>query len=396
MDKAILEAARAYMDALTVDSAVNVPEAVVAREDKFFTWDNEKRTPAREPYLFDWSYYNGVVMEGLFDVAEAQPDRGGRYLNYVTRYLDGLIVRDGAGRPCLSRNLAGYVDCHGADCYKTAALLLRAAEKLGREDYMAVCRDLYRDLTDETYVNSTGHTVPKEYTEASLGHNYWHTWRNDKPPKYKVWLDGLYMLQPFIARFAARTGDERQLQLVQERFDWAAEALRAPSGLYYHAGSGRGDVCPYHWTRSMGWYGMAMADVMEVLPEELIPARIKTLNAFVEGVLRYQKDSGLWTNLTDMPETATNRSETSGTAMMVYTVLKGARLGWLDPSLREPAARAFEVLVREKLRDGHLTDIYLKAAANGSDNYNLPDYYLPDEGKGAGPFIMAYAEMMRL
>ncbi len=384
--------AKKYIDTLTVNSPVNVPEAVVADEHRFFTWDNEKRTPSQKPYLFDWSYYNGVVMEGLFDVYEACPEAGGRYLDYVHRYLDAMIVRDSAGNPSLSRNLAGYVDHHGADCYKTAALLVRAAQ--GEDGYMQICRDLYRDLTDENYVNSTGHIVPKEYTEAALGYNYWHSWANGNPPKYKVWLDGIYMLQPFIAHFAARVGDRRQLELVNGRLSWVAKTLLAPDGMYWHAANSADDMCPYHWTRAMGWYGMAMVDVMEVLPEEYMEERKAALKLFVDGMLRYQKPEGLWTNVADWDTSETNRLETSGTAMIVYTILKGVRHGWLDSSYAEAAVKGFVAMAELKINGDRLDDIYLKATANNTDNYRLPEYYLPDEGKGSGPFIMAYSEII--
>ena len=302
---AALAKSRAYIDSLTVDSKVNVPEEIVADELKFFSWDNEKRTPSKQPYLFDWSYYNGVVMEGLFDIWQADPENGGKYLDYVRRYLDALIVTGEDGKKHVSRNLGGYVDHHGADCYKTAALLIRAAGE--DDDYMEVCRELYRDLTDETHVNSTGHIVPKEYTEECLGHNYWHSWRNGNPPKYKVWLDGIYMLQPFISHFAAKIGDEKQLDLVNQRLNWVAKTLLAPTGMYYHAANSAEDVCPYHWTRAMGWYGMAMVDVMEVLPEKYMDERKAALKLFVDGMLKYQKPEGLWTNVADWPTTETNR-----------------------------------------------------------------------------------------
>ncbi len=389
-----LEKARAYIDALTVDSPVNVPEEVVADEHRFFTWDNEKRTPSEKPYLFDWSYYNGVVMEGLFDIAEAGGDRDGRLLAYVRRYLDAMIVTGEDGSKHISRNLGGYVDHHGADCYKTSALLIRASQ--GEDSYMEVCREMYRDLTDETHINSTGHNVPKEYTEAALGHNYWHSWAHDKAPKYKVWLDGIYMLQPFISHFAAKTGDRRQLALVNERLSWVAKNLLAPDGMYWHAANSAQDVCPYHWTRAMGWYGMAMVDVMEVLPEEYMEERKAALKLFVDGMLKYQKPEGLWTNVADWETTETNRLETSGTAMIVYTILKGVRHGWLDSACLDAAVRAFVAMAELKINGSHLEDIYLKASANNTDNYQLPEYYLPDEGKGAGPFIMAYSEMLYL
>ena len=398
MDKARINAAvarsKVYIDTLTVNSDVNVPETVVADEHRFFTWDNEKRTPSEKPYLFDWSYYNGVVMEGLFDIVEAGGDEDGAYLDYVRRYLDALLVTGPDGKKHISRNLGGYVDHHGADCYKTAALLVRASD--GEDDYMEVCRELYRDLTDESYVNSTGHIVPKEYTEAALGHNYWHSWAREKAPKYKVWLDGIYMLQPFISHFAALTGDKKQLALVNERLSWVASTLLAPDGMYYHAANSAADVCPFHWTRAMGWYGMAMVDVMEVLPEAYLEERKAALKLFVDGMLKYQKPEGLWTNVADWPATETNRLETSGTAMIVYTILKGVRNGWLDESYRDAAIRGFVAMAELKIRGDHLEDIYLKASANNTNNYELPEYYMADEGKGAGPFIMAYSEMLYL
>lgn len=389
----ILARARRYIDALTVDSPVNVPEEVVRDTGRFFTWDNEHRSPVSEPYLFDWSYYTGVVMEGLFDIWEADRAGGARAWDYVCRYLDALLEEGADGCARLSPTRAGYVDSHGADCYKTASLMLRASN--GRDKYMDVCRELYRDLTDPEHINSAGHNIPTEYTEPRLGRNYWHTWRNGRPPKYKVWLDGIYMLQPFLARFAALTGDRAQLKLVKERLLWVADVMRAPNGLYYHAANSREDVCAFHWTRSMGWYGMAIADVAEVLPGDLRRALAPAARDFCQGLLRYQKPSGLWTNLTDRPESATNRLESSGSAMIAYTLLKCARLGLTDGSCAGRGAEVFAALTDRKLDEGGLHDIYLKASAKNENNYEDPAYYLTDEGKGVGPYIMGYSELLR-
>lgn len=389
-----IQKSKQYIDGLTIHSAHNIPREIVSHEDRYFSWDNEKRSPVTDkPYLYDWSYYNGVVMEGLLDIYQADP-ADTEYLRYVKEYLDAMIVTDADGHKSLSRNLAGYVDHHGADCYKTAALLLRASN--GQDDYMQICSDLYRDLTDPKHVNSTGHIVPAEYTEAALGHNYWHSWAKDRAPKYKVWLDGIYMLQPFISRYAALTGDCAQLALVRERLSWVAKTLLAPDGMYYHAGNSAEDVCAYHWTRAMGWYGMAMVDVMEVLPEEYLPESKAALKLFADGMLKYQHESGMWANVADWDVTETNRLETSGTAMIIYTLLKGVRKGWLDESYRDAAVKAFLALTQLKLDESGLHDIYLKASANNTNNYERPEYYMTDEGKGAGPFIMAYSEMLYL
>ncbi len=392
-----LEKTKNYVDGLTIHSKVNVPAEVVADELKFFTWDNEKRTPSGndKPYLFDWSYYNGVVMEGLFDIYEADPENNGEYLDYVKEYLDAMIVTDETGHKSLNRRLAGYVDYHGADCYKTAALLIRVATLTGNQDYLQICADLYRDLTDTSYINTSGHNVPKEYTEEALGHNYWHCWAGNKAPMFKVWLDGIYMLQPFISHYAAYIKDEKQLALIQERLDWVAKTLLAPNGMYYHAANSAEDVCAFHWTRAMGWYGMAMVDVMEVLPESYMEARKAALKTFVDGMLKYQDESGLWANVADWKVTETNRLEVSGTSMIVYTILKGVRNGWMDASYKEAALKGFLAMVETKMDEKGLHDIYLKASANNTNNYEDTEYYLTDEGKGAGPFIMAYSEVLK-
>jgi len=392
--RAAVEKAGTYIDNLTIKSEKNVPEEVLASQEKFFTWDNEKRAPRSKELLFDYSYYNGVVMEGLFDIYEADPQKGQEYYDYVKSYLDGLIKKEEDGSWALDFERAGYVDCHGADCYKTAALFERFSK--GGDAYGDVTTRLYQHLTDEAFVNSIGRTPCKEYMPEELGHNYWHNWK--KEPKYKIWLDGIYMLQPFLSHHAARIGDDRQLQLVQERLDWVAQTLLAPNGLYYHAGNSSQDVCNFFWTRAMGWYGMAMVDVMEVLPtdEDTMKKRKDALKLFVDGVLKYQLESGIWANLADMPATETNRPETSGTAMMCYIILKGVRKGWLDVSYREKGVKAFVGLAEEKLDETGLRDIYLMASASGVNNYEETKRYLTDEGKGVGPFIMAYSEMLYL
>ncbi len=391
VENAIAKAGK-YVDNLTIDSKINRPAEVVVEQGRFFSWDNEKRTPVKHKLLYNWSYYTGVIMEGLYNIYEADKSSGKKYLDYIKEYFDLLIEQDSEGSYRLNFERAGYIDSHGADCYKTAALLCRMSEE--KISYRKVSELLYKHLTDETYINSNGNNAPTDFMESELGYNYWHTW--NKPPMYKVWLDGIYMLQPFLAHQAAFLGDKKQLEIINERLDWVAETLLAPNGMYYHAGNSKEDVCEFFWTRAMGWYGMAMVDVMEVLPEEYMESRKKALKVFVDGMLKYQHECGLWANLADMPVTETNRLETSGTSMICYTILKGVRNGWLDDSYKEAAINAFVGMTEQKLDETGLHDIYLRASANGTNNYESVKFYMTDEGKGSGPFIMAYSEMLYL
>ncbi len=387
-----MERAKFYVDDLTVDSPVNDPVKVVTNENQFFSWDNEHRSPDTKPYLFNWSYYNGVIMEGLYYIYQKTGNK--RYLDYATSYIKSMLVTDADGHVSLNPRTAGYVDHHGLDCYKTASLVTLLAENDPQCAQLAA--DLYRDLTDTNHINSKGNCVAVDFAEASLGGNYWHSWASGNPPKYKVWLDGLYMAQPFLARYAARIGDRAQQEKITRRLLWVAKNMLSPEGLLYHGANSAEDFCPYHWLRSIGWYAMAIVDVLEYLPKDLADQLAPVVRTVADGMLRFQDaESGMWANLVNKPVTDTNRLETSGTVMIIYMLLKGVRLGVLPESYKIAAEKAFTGTVERELDGTHLHDIYLMASANNTNNYEIPDYYKTDEGKGAGPFIMAYSEMIR-
>ncbi|MCI8624274.1 MAG: hypothetical protein HFG26_11540 [Provencibacterium sp.] len=383
---AALEKSKTFIEELTVHSAVNRPAPIVTSGNRFFSWDNEHRSKENgEPYLYSWSYYNGVIFEGLRYIYEktGAPE----YPPYIKEFIDSMITGGALNEH------AGYVPYHGLDCYKTASLVMDYAGFNGGvpsgSPYCQVVSTLYHDLTE---VNAC-------HAEEALGGNYWHCWRENKPPRYKVWLDGLYMAQPFLVKYAAKAQDAAQLEAVYNRFRWVADNMSDPqTGLYFHAANSREDVCPFFWLRAIGWYAMAQVNVMEYLPAEYVEKMKPDLKRFLDAMLRFQDASGMWRNLVDRPLTETNRTETSGTAMLIYCILKAVRMGWLEDtvgSYRLAAQKAFCCMAEEKLHQNALKDIYLMAEATGLNNYERADWYKVDEGKGVGPYIMAYAEMIK-
>ena len=373
-----MDRARTFIDALTVRNPDSDPKSIVETEDRFFAWDNERRSLRNgKKLLYDWSYYIGVVMEGLYYMYEA--GQGDIYKNYVKRYLHA-VETDGR----LNEH-AGYVIWHGVDCYKSASLLPLFFDE--DAELKTVADSLWHDLYE---VNGI-------YATPDVGGNYWHCWDDGKPPRYKVWLDGLYMSQPFLARYAKYTGNTAALKQIANRFRWVSSELMNPqTGLLYHAGNGRNDVCSFHWLRACGWYAMAQADVLECLEGEDREDLASAFHSFCDAMLNYMdKDTCMWLNLIDWPRGQGNEPETSGTAMMSYALLKGARLGLIDPRYAETGAGIFNRLTDQKLKGDSLVDVYLMATASGQDNYRNPDYYMPQEGKGVGPYIMAYAEMLK-
>ncbi len=386
--------ARSYIDGLTVNSSTNVPSTVVSTYGTQFSWDNEKRELANKSYLFEWSYYNGVVFEGLQYIYEATKDS--TYLDYVTDYMSTMISSSGGWAKTTnnsSKDAAGYVNYHGADCYKTASLLMDLALKSdGTVDttskYYQMATTIYSDLTTGTGSN---------YTETSLGGNYWHSGWTGSAPTYKVWLDGIYMIQPFMAEYAYYTNDTAQLDKIVDRFEWIYTNMRETgTGLYYHAANSSTSYVNYHWTRAIGWYAMAVVDVMQYMSGDNLATMQTILKDLVDNMLPYQDSStGMWANLCDKSVTNTNRLETSGTSMLAYTIAKAVNKGWLVESYLDYAKKAFTGMTENKLSNGSLSDIYFKASATGSNNYENTSYYYSNEGKGVGPYIMAYAELLK-
>lgn len=376
---ASLKKAKTYIDALTINNSSNDPETVVKGFKKHFTWDNEKRENSAS-YLFDWSYYNGVVFEGLEYVYEETEEEV--YGDYVEEYMSSLIASNGTWAKCTndsSKVCAGYNSTHGADCYKTASLLLDMYERTNDSRYLTMAKTLYADLDN----------AAKTYLLSKAGNNYRHTWASDPSPD--LWLDGLYMILPFRAEYAKHIGDTEELDLIVDRMQWVSDNMyNKNKGLFYHAADSSTSNSGTHWLRSIGWYAAAIVDIMDSMEGENLEVMKAQLVKLVDGMKACQNASnGMWLNNMNAKQSSSNPYETSGTALVCYAVMKAVNEGWLDESYVDMAILAFEGICNEKLNGNNLTDICFKGAP-GSSNSEFYD----NEGKGVGPFIMFYAEML--
>ena len=378
---ASLNEAKTYTNAITINNSSNDPTTVVKTFKKHFTWDNEKRENSKS-YLFDWSYYNGVVFEGIEYLYEVTGEEA--YKDYVVEYMSSLINSNGTWATCTnsgytSKQCAGYNATHGADCYKTASLLLDTYEMTGDSRYLTMAKTLYADL--DTAANS--------YSLKNAGMNYRHTWASDPSPD--LWLDGLYMILPFRAEYASYIGDTAELDLIVSRMQWVSDNMyNSSKKLFYHAADSATSNSGTYWLRSIGWYAAAIVDVMDHMEGDNLEAMKAQLVKLVDGMKACQnKSNGMWLNNMNASQSSTNPYETSGTALTCYAVIKAVNNGWLDKSYADMAILAFNGICNEKLSGTTLTDICFKGAP-GSSNSTFYD----NEGKGVGPFIMFYAEML--
>ena len=341
-----------------------------------------------------WNYEDGCVLIGLRAMYQATGDNF--YLNALRSFTDRYIEVDG--------NIRNYVAAEYNLDYIPAGCVLYTL-------YDKTCEPRYRKAI-ETLEEQLRHQP-----RTPCG-SFWH--KAIYPNQ--VWLDGLYMGLPFHANYAIRFGDESALDDIMLQFRNARKYLYdEKTGLYYHAWNETKDVfwadpktglSPNFWTRAIGWYLMALADIYGMIPDnrtDLIDEMAALWKEAIDGMLRWQeKDSGLFYQLPALPNEKRNYLETSGSLMVAYSLLKGARLDVLT----EPEYRAAgeKILVGIELRkftvhDGkvELHGICKGAGLgptgnlrrNGTVDYYLSEYVVHDEQKGVGVCMMAYAEYLQ-
>ena len=167
---------------------------------------------------------------------------------------------------------------------------------------------------------------------------FWHK----KIYPYQMWLDGLYMGQPFYAEYAATFNEPEAFNDIANQFIYMENHARdAKTGLLYHGwdeskkqkwADQKTGLSPHFWGRAMGWYGMALVDVLDNFPENH-PQRkelLAILGRFAEAVEKVQdKKTALWYQILDKPTGKGNYFEASASNMFVYALAKGVRLGYL-------------------------------------------------------------------
>lgn len=240
---------------------------------------------------------------------------------------------------------------------------------------------ILRDLTgDARYRAGTekAYAFLRDYPRTNTG-NFWH---KDIYPD-QVWLDGLYMAMPFYAQCLVETGEDCWDDVIDQFVSAHRLLWDQKLGLYLHGCdvSRKADwadpvtgCSPAVWLRAEGWFLMALADVYElaapVTPRA--PELILLLKNALDGILRYQDGtSHMFLQVVDGAELAGNYPETSGSAMVAYALMKGARLGMIPASYGERGS---------KVLDG-IRDTYLKKESDGWHLYGI----CASAGLGAGP-----------
>ncbi|QNL49262.1 glycoside hydrolase family 88 protein [Olivibacter sp. SDN3] len=338
-----------------------------------------------------WSYDLGVILKGVEGVWKATGDK--KYFDYIQRKMDYYVQDDGT--------INAYDrDDYNIDFINNGKVLLFLYQVTGKEKYLKASKALRAQL--ET------HPRTKEGS-------FWH--KNIYP--HQVWLDGLYMGQPFYAEYAKLFHEPEVFDDITRQFVLIEEHTRdEETGLLYHgwdeskeqqwANKETGNS-PHFWGRALGWYGMAMVDALDHFPSDH-PGRqriVEVLNRYAEALVRYQQKNGLWYQVVDFPDREKNYPEASASSMVVYTLAKGVRLGYLPAKFLKNARKGYEGILKEFVEEDSQGKVNLNGTVkvsglggnpyrDGSFDYYMSEPVIQNDPKGIGAFIKCAVEMEKL
>jgi len=350
-------------------------------------WPDGRIAPAGAPSI--WNYELGTLLEGVDSVWLSTADP--RYFQYIQSSVDALVAPDGS-IPTLKP------EEHQLDNILLGRQLLLLYGVTHEQRYLTAATFLYDQLA-------------RQPRNASGG--FWHKQRYPN----KMWLDGLYMAEPFYAEYASISHHPQYFADITHQFVLMEQHARDPrSGLLYHgwdeskqerwANKQTGDSSEF-WARGMGWYMMALVDTLDYYPAD-DPGRkqlVAILQRAAAAVARYQDpNTGLWYDVLNKPHEKGNYLESSASCMFVYALAKGVRRSYLPASYLDNAQRGYEGILSRFTSiapesEFSLTDT-VKASGLGGNPYRDGTYayyigekVITNDPKGIGAFLLASSEM---
>ncbi|HEV7747143.1 MAG TPA: glycoside hydrolase family 88 protein [Pyrinomonadaceae bacterium] len=335
-----------------------------------------------------WSYDQGVVLKGIEGVWLNTAD--GKYFRFIQQSMDRFVNDDGTIRTYA-------MDEYNLDNINNGKILLLLYKVTGQEKYLKAAGLLREQLRTHPRTNEGG---------------FWHK----KIYPYQMWLDGLYMGEPFYAEHAALFQDQLAFEDIEKQFRFMETHTRDDrTGLLYHAWDESGKQrwsdpatghSPHFWGRAMGWYGMALVDTLDYLPQgEERQVLIGILERLAAAAQKYQEPkSGLWYEVLDKGSAKGNYLEASVSCMFTYALAKGVRKGYLPISYLNVARKGFRGIVQSFIKTDPSGQTNLEGTVSvgglggnpyrdGSYEYYLSEKVVTNDPKGIGAFLMASNEM---
>jgi rhamnogalacturonyl hydrolase YesR len=351
-----------------------------------------------------WSYTVGTEMGAMLDTYKAYKDES--IYNWLKEYPAKMIDENGQGK--------GYkYEDFNLDNVRPGKVLLAMYQLNPVEKDLKLLKTLFKQLQNQ----------PR--TKEGV---FWHKaiYAN------QVWLDGIFMGLPFYTEAAPMMLKPKKVKktyedIIDQIVKTDKRTFDAKTGLWKHAwdethtafwADKETGQSKHTWARAMGWYVMAMVEVLDNLPADH-PRRGEVIDVFkraMTALVKHQdKKTGVWYDVLDVKDDR-NYLESTASAMYAYCLLKGARKGYLDDSFRQAGIKAFNGIINEFIRVNADKTISLTRCCevsglgpapgpyvekpnfrrDGSFDYYMSEPIRDNDGKGVGPFIWAALEMEQL
>ena len=339
-----------------------------------------------------WHYEPGVALLALRQVWLKTGEQ--KVYDYIKRNIDDFVHPDSSIRTY-------RMEDYNLDQINEGKLLFFLYDTTGDERYKKAAYLLRKQLRTHPRTREGG---------------FWH--KQIYP--HQMWLDGIYMAAPFYAEFAKRFDEPEGFDDVAHQITLIEQHTRdRDTGLLYHGwdesktqrwADPETGCSPCFWGRAIGWYAMAIPDVLDYLPEDH-PQRDELLAIFettVAAIVRVQNPaSGVWYQILDQGDRPGNYLEASASCMFVYALAKGVRKGYIGKEYLAVAVRGYEGILKQfvEVDDqglGNLSGICAVAGLggkpyrDGSFEYYVGEKAIKNEYKGVGPFVMASVELENL
>ncbi len=335
-----------------------------------------------------WAYDYGVVCKGIEKVYEITGEE--KYFQYIKSNMDHFLLEDGS--------IQYYEkEAYNIDFVNNGKCFLYLYEKT-KEDKYKKATDLLREQL-------------REHPRTSEG-GFWHK----KVYANQMWLDGLYMGQPFYAEYSKMFEDSQSHPDVLKQFELIDTHLKNPEAqLLYHGWDEKREcfwadketgLSANFWGRSVGWYACALVDTLDYIKgNDGRKQLINMVRDLAEGIVKVQsKKTGVWYQVLDQEERYGNFPEASCSCMFTYFLLKAVRKGYIDKKYLEYAKKAFYGIIREfiEVDENDLLNlrgtIYVSGLGGDMLRDGSYDYYISEPRKvnsllGIGAFLMASVEL---
>lgn len=352
-------------------------------------WNIENIRLGKKPA---WNYIDGCMITALLCASEITGEK--KYFDFAENFIDYYVFDDGTIR--------GYSkEKFNLDDVNEGKVLFELYEKTHKEKYKKAISLLESQL--------------EEQPRTATG-NFWH--KQIYPNQ--IWLDGLYMGQVFSALYKKYFGNKDYSDVVNQYKSVRKLMFDENKKLYYHGcdcskkafWADKETGCSKNfWLRSIGWFCISLIDIIEFIDDENAKSElVKIFAEEIDGISQYaDKETSMYYQVVDKGGEEGNYLETSGSSMIAYAMMKGARLGVIDGKYTEQGRKTFDGICKKYLSisengDLNLGGICLVAGLGPEDNprrdgsyeYYISEPVVENDAKGVAPFVLCYTEVKRM